>query len=155
MKQTHVCLALVLSPVLLIAQAQEREPNYRVSPETIKIGKAMLTTIAQVADPRTHNAAVAKLDKTKAIIMGDTSESDADTAVLTDLMSLYMFATYMYDTRDHWMKLDPLIKTHPQNLFLLHPYSDCWQKVRGELETGVAFGADVRGCELSIIGEHL
>jgi hypothetical protein len=60
----------------------------------------------------------------------------------------------MYDTRDHWIKLDPQIKTHPQNLLLLRPYSDCWQKVRDEIDTGVALGTGNVECDLAVIGEH-
>jgi len=129
-------------------------PNYRISADTIVVGKAIFALVPKVADPKTHDSAVAKLDKMNVIIKESAPNSDADAAALKDFVSLYTFATYMYDTREHWMEVDPQIKTNPQNLLLLRPYSDCWQEVRAELDTGVAMGAGNVGCDLSVIGEH-
>jgi hypothetical protein len=133
---------------------QSNPPSNKISPDMIAVGKAMFALMPEVADPKTHDGAVAKLDKVKAAVKESAPDSDADAAVLNDLLNLYTFATYMYDTRDHWIGLDPQIRTHPQNLLLLRPYSDCWQKVRSELETGVAMGGGNVGCDLSVIGEH-
>lgn len=133
---------------------QTNKPNYRISPDTIAVGKAIFALMPQVADPKTHDSAVTRLDKAKALIKESKPDSDADAAALNDFISLYTFATYMYDTREHWIKLDPQIRTHPQNLLLMRPYSDCWQKVSGELESGFAMGSGNVGCDLSVIGEH-
>jgi hypothetical protein len=134
--------------------SQENLPNYRISSDTIAVGKAIFSLVPEVADPKTHDSAVAKLDQVKALIKDEAPDSDADAAALNDFLSLYTFATYLYDTRDHWIRLDPQIKAHPQNLLLLRPYSDCWQKVHGELETGVVLGAGNVACDLTVIGEH-
>jgi hypothetical protein len=123
---------------------QPETPEYRISPDVIDASNAMLLRIRQVFYPKTHDQAVSELDQVAAAIKTKEGLRKADAAMLQDMVKLYTFATYMYDTREHW-------KTTSGNLLSIDPYNHCEIHVRGELATSVANSTS--DCDLSVIGE--